>query len=43
LYIPGGLWEFIVLPAWLIFKGFNIEMLNEKQITSGSLGFPVDR
>lgn len=24
LYIPGGLWEFIVFPIWLFIKGFNI-------------------
>ncbi len=22
-YIPGGLWEFVALPLWLLIKGFN--------------------
>jgi hypothetical protein len=28
LYIPGGLWEFIVLPVWLFIKGFNFSFIN---------------
>ena len=23
MYIPGGVWELIVFPIWLIVKGFN--------------------
>lgn len=30
LYVPGGVWEFFVFPAWLFFRGFQVGN-NEKQ------------
>lgn len=32
LYIPGGLWELIVFPLWLFFKGFKIPINNKSEI-----------
>ena len=34
LYIPSGVWEFIVFPAWLFIKGFNTHDVNQKRITA---------
>jgi hypothetical protein len=28
LYVPGGLWEFIVFPLWLFIKGFNMSFID---------------
>lgn len=30
MYIPGGIFELILLPAWLIIKGFNQSVLGNK-------------
>lgn len=31
LYIPGGIWEFIAFPAWLIVKGFDTSAVATKE------------
>ena len=34
LYIPGGVWELIVFPAWLFIKGFNTHDVKQERITA---------
>lgn len=33
LYIPGGLWEFIAFPIWLLFKGFNSSIIKNENVS----------
>lgn len=32
LYIPGGLWELLVFPMWLIVKGFNASAISNENV-----------
>lgn len=32
MYVPGGLWEFIVFPIWLIIKGFDSSKTDDQHV-----------
>ena len=37
LFVPGGLFEFILLPLWLIFKGFNKPISANDKVPAGAV------